>query len=417
MYENLIDPQIQILERCQVAWDNMMPSLPEDLTPYGSQGLTKSWIKKSFEIIIAKLNHIKMQSPEDVNPFLIQSITQNFPSWTPPLESWIASAPSTVPNIASHLNAMFAQFQAHYIAPIEPAKVEFEKLTSENKRLQVEVKELLKLTANLTKKKDDLTDALTQSKKLSKEFKDLVEEVQKSKTLIESDALIVLAHREGIVSDKIETDAQLKSLKVVTEKLPEFEQKREAITKQCDEILAEAKDRLDAASRAAMAGSFSDRAREYRRPRRFWLTAFVLSLSGIFGVAFCFILPELIKLEGSYRFLHFITDIPLTLPFIWLAWFSALRFSQLGRLTEDYAFKVATALSLDGYRKQAAEVNPALAEKLLDLAITNFGENPLRLLTKDSAKDAHPLAGIIDEKGWGEVLKEGLQSIANKVGK
>ena len=31
--------------------------------------------------------------------------------------------------------------------------------------------------------------------------------------------------------------------------------------------------------------------------------------------------------------------------------------------------------------------------------------------------DAHSLAGIIDEKGWGEVLKEGLQSYSNKVGK
>lgn len=439
MYENIIDPQIQILERCQVAWDNMMPNLPEDLTPYGTQGLTKSWIRKSFEIIIAKLNHSKVQSPEDINPFLIQSITQNFPSWTSPLESWIASAPSTVPNIASHLNAMFAQFQAHYIAPAEPAKVEFEKLTSENKRLQAEVKELLKLTTNLTKKKDDLTDALTQSKKLSKEFKDLIEEVQKSKVLIETDALVAVTHREGIVSDKAETDAQLKILKAVTEKLPEFEEKRIEVLRQCDEILGKATDNLDATARRGLALSFQEKAKSYVWPRMGWFFLFFASLAGIVGIGYHFIiahdLPNLEALaklpniagtkisvdtntDNYTKLINSLKFIPLSLPFVWLAWFSALKFSQLGRLREDYQFKVATALALDGYRKQVAEVeDPKLTEKLLDLAITNFGENPLRLLTKDSAKDAHPLAGIIDEKGWSEVLKEGLQSIANKVGK
>ncbi len=417
MYENLIDPQIQILERCQTAWEVMMPSLPDDLSPYGIPSLTKFDIKKSFPKIISRLKNIKGQSLEEVSPFIVQTISQNFPSWTSPLESWIASAPPTLPNIVSHLNAMWSQLNTFDNEINIPSLEEVKMLVMENKRLQSEAKDLLKLTSNLTKKNNDLTEVLAQAKKFSKDSKELLEEALKSKATIDSDALVTSAHRESIVKDQIDSANQLIALNAITEKIPEFEQKRDAITKQCDEILVEAKNRLDAASRAGMATSFSDRASEYVWPRRFWLISFVLSLTGVFLVAYCFIVPELIKLEGSDRFFHFITDIPLTLPFIWLAWFSALRFSQLGRLREDYAFKVATALSLDGYRKQANDVSPDLQEKLLDLAITNFGENPLRLMTKDSAKDAHPLAGALDEKTLNEIVKSAFQSLSDKISK
>ena len=442
MYENLIDPQIQILERSQTAWEAMMPSFQDDLSPYGIPFLTKFDIKKSFPKIISRLKSIKAQSAEEISPFIIQTISQNFPSYTSPLESWVSSAPSTIPNIVSHLNAMWSQLNAFDNEANIPNLEEVKMLVMENKRLQTEAKDLLKLTSNLTKKNNDLTEVLAQAKKFSKDSKELIQEALKSKATIDSDALVTLAHRESIVKDQIDSANQLIALNAITEKIPEFEQKRDAITKQCDEILAEAKERLDAASRAGLAVSFGDTADDYVWPKRGWLALFVISLAGIVSIGIYFIvlhdstpleilekLPKIVATkeltdltfntggDNYTKLINSLKFIPLSLPFVWLAWFSALKFSQLGRLREDYKFKVATALALDGYRKQAAEVNPELAEKLLDLAISNFGENPLRLLTKDSAKDAHPLAGIIDEKGWSEVLKEGLQSIANKVGK
>ena len=417
MYENLIDPQIQILERSQTAWEAMMPSLQDDLSPYGIPFITKFDIKKSFPKIITRLKSIKAQSAEEISPFIIQTISQNFPSYTSPLESWVSSAPSTIPNIVSHLNAMWSQLNAFDNEANIPNLEEVKILIMENKRLQFEAKNLLKLTINLTKKNNDLTEVLAQAKKFSKDSKELLEEALKSKATIDSDALVTLAHRESIVKDQINSANQLIALNAITEKIPEFEQKRDAITRQCDEILVKATENLAATAKRGLAVSFSDRASEYVWPRRFWLISFMVSLAGVFLVAYCFIVPELIKLEGSNRFFHFITDIPLTLPLIWLAWFSALRFSQLGRLREDYAFKVATALSLDGYRKQANDVSPDLQEKLLDLAITNFGENPLRLMTKDSAKDAHPLAGALDEKTLNKIVRSAFQALSDKISK
>lgn len=343
MYENLIDPQIQILERCQVAWDDMT-STPEDLSPY-IPGLTKADITKSFPMIIAKLKSIKAQSSEEASPFLIQVLSQSFTSWTAPLEGWIATSPANTPSIYSHLNAMWSQLNTFDNAPNIPNAKDIQRLVVEIKRLEG----------------------------------------------------LAIGHVESIVG-----------------KDAEFEGKRDAVLNQCNEIVDKATDSLAAAARAGLASSFEKRAAEYEEPREGWLFAFIVSLSAISLISFFYILPQIEKITGVDRLYYFLTDIPLTLPFIWLAWFSALRFSQLGRLREDYKFKVAAALALDGYAKQAEGASAELKEKLLDLAITNFGENPLRLMTKDSAKDVHPLAGIVDEKTWSEILKSGIKSIADK---
>jgi hypothetical protein len=115
---------------------------------------------------------------------------------------------------------------------------------------------------------------------------------------------------------------------------------------------------------------------------------------GMFIIGKCFLFPSLENHEGFERLLHLITNIPLIAPLVWLAWFSALKYSQINKLKEDYAFKTATALALDGYREQA-DVDDVLDKKLLEIAITNFGENPLRLITQDTLKEAHPLASFL----------------------
>lgn len=299
-------------------------------------------------MIIAKLKSIRAQSSEDASPFLIQTLSQSFTSWTTPLEGWIATSPGNTPSIYSHLNAMWSQLNTFDNVPNIPNVEGVQRLVGEIKRLEV----------------------------------------------------IASTH-----------------VKAIVERDTEFEGKRGIVFGQCDQIIAKATDSLAAAARADLASSFERRAAEYDEPREGWLFAFLISLAAVFFIAIYYILPGIKDIMGLDRLYYVLSDIPLTLPLIWLAWFSALRFSQLGRLKEDYKFKVATALALDGYRKQAEGLSKDLEEKLLDLAIANFGENPLRLMTKESAKDVHPLAGIIDEKTWSEILKSGIQSIADKVPK
>jgi hypothetical protein len=297
-------------------------------------------------MVIAKLISIKAQSSEEVSPFLIQTLSQSFPSWTTPLEGWIATSPANTPSICSHLNAMWSQLNAH----------------------------------------DNERDAVIMSK---------IPNVGEAKRLVGE-----IKRLEGEAGGYV---------KAMANKDTEFEGKRGAVLEQCDQIIAKATDSLAAAARAGLAKSFEIRAAEYDEPREGWFFAFIMSLAAISLISFFYILPEIKPKEGLDRLYFFLTEIPLTLPFIWLAWFSALRFSQLGRLREDYKFKVAAALALDGYSKQAEGASAELKEKLLDLAITNFGENPLRLMTKDSAKDAHPWAGLIDKQSLKELIKLGVK--------
>ena len=114
------------------------------------------------------------------------------------------------------------------------------------------------------------------------------------------------------------------------------------------------------------------------------------------------------------RLIQLLSELPLTAPFIWLAWISILRYSQLSRLREDYEFKVASALALDGYLKQAEEINSALRQALLEQAMKTFSENPLRLLSKDIAKDAHPLISMLDDKSLKDIVQAGIKTLIDK---
>ena len=281
--------------------------------------------------------------------------------------------------------------------------------------------ELKSELSDLLEKKSQLDEALVSA-----------ENIKTIKASAEADASVAGAHRESIENSKGEAEKYLKSISNISDSIPGYETQSKELLSKSNEVFQEALERLDFASRAGLAVSFQDKAKGYVLPRIGWFFLFFASLAGIVGIGYHFIvlqdsvsldslakLPNIAAAKGSTNLpvnasvglINSLKFIPLSLPIVWLAWFSALKFSQLGRLREDYAFKVATALALDGYRKQAAEVHPELAVKLLDLAITNFGENPLRLLTKDSAKDAHPLAGIIDDKTIVELFRERVKAV------
>lgn len=433
MSNTLINEQIAVLEANHELFKTQASTLLiEDFTPYGATGVTKKGIEIAFEWVIKQLKILDLES----NPFLTHTLVVNLANWTTPMTGWIQAlnaSPSLASSLFSHLNAIASQFGTYsYLNEKELTPKQMAKLANEQTYLLKKVDQLKLELTSLSEKKVLFDRALESA-----------ENIIRLKSLAEADASVAGVHRQSIEESKVLVEGYLKSISDFKDSIPKYEAQGEALISKSDEVFVEAQKRLDFASREGMAYSFRDKAREYVWPGRGWLVLFIVSLSGIVcigtyfiilqdsnSVAILSILPKTVVAykestsllmnasENNYtKFINSLKFIPLSLPFIWLAWFSALKFSQLGRLREDYQFKVATALALDGYRKQAAEVNSELAEKLLNLAITNFGENPLRLLTKESANDAHPLAGIIDEKGWSEVLKEGLHSIANKVSK
>ena len=65
---------------------------------------------------------------------------------------------------------------------------------------------------------------------------------------------------------------------------------------------------------------------------------------------------------------------------LWFAWLATKQVGQRFRLAEDYAFKASVAKAYEGYRKEAARIDPAFEHRLFDSALTRLDEAPLRLV-------------------------------------
>lgn len=65
---------------------------------------------------------------------------------------------------------------------------------------------------------------------------------------------------------------------------------------------------------------------------------------------------------------------------LWFAWLATKQVGQRFRLAEDYAFKASVAKAYEGYRKEAARIDPAFEPRLFGSALTRLDEAPLRLV-------------------------------------
>jgi hypothetical protein len=78
---------------------------------------------------------------------------------------------------------------------------------------------------------------------------------------------------------------------------------------------------------------------------------------------------------------------------LWFAWLATKQIGQRFRLAEDYAFKATVAKAYEGYRKEAARIDPAFEAKLFGSALTRLDEPPLRLVeTSNHGSPWHELA-------------------------
>lgn len=78
---------------------------------------------------------------------------------------------------------------------------------------------------------------------------------------------------------------------------------------------------------------------------------------------------------------------------LWFAWLATKQVGQRFRLAEDYAFKASVAKAYEGYRKEAARIDPIFEAQLFSSALTRLDEAPLRLVeTSNHGSPWHELA-------------------------
>ncbi|MDP9891217.1 hypothetical protein J2W32_000314 [Variovorax boronicumulans] len=124
-----------------------------------------------------------------------------------------------------------------------------------------------------------------------------------------------------------------------------------------------------------LAGAFGDRARGLTWSKYSW--------AALLGASLFFIYLNgqsvLTALQADVKWQIQLTQALLSFPLIWAAWFGAKQFAYASRLQEDYEFKVASAMSYEGYKQEASELGDAMKLKLIESAISTYSENPLRI--------------------------------------
>lgn len=149
---------------------------------------------------------------------------------------------------------------------------------------------------------------------------------------------------------------------------------------------------LDDANRTGMAASFTNRRRWLVVPMVIWIAVFAASIAGLFYMGDKYIAPILTSTDWT----QLPARLALTAPFIWLGWFSAKQYGYMSRLREDYAYKEASAKSFEGYKREAGELDQAMLKNLLETAIKNLGDNPIRIYNGHD-NHASPLQELLEK--------------------
>lgn len=168
---------------------------------------------------------------------------------------------------------------------------------------------------------------------------------------------------------------------------------------------AEAKAALESVRQAlkqvrdqGLAGAFQSRSRNLRNERLLWGVIFLSSIILLVYLAAKFSV-DLTELTYESLTVNLLRRLGLAAPAVWLGWYAATQLGRVSRVQEDYEYKTASALAYQSYKEEIGALDSdALLEKLADLAITNFGENPVRLYDKGQHDDAvTPIQAAIKE--------------------
>jgi len=137
-----------------------------------------------------------------------------------------------------------------------------------------------------------------------------------------------------------------------------------------------------------LAGAFDQRAASLAWSMRGWVAglAAALTAGSWIGGARLSTLAAVLA-EATPNWPAIVSNIVLSILGVcaplWFAWLATKQIGQRFRLAEDYAFKASVAKAYEGYRKEAAVLDPDFQATLFRSALTRLDEAPLRLVETD----------------------------------
>ena len=180
-------------------------------------------------------------------------------------------------------------------------------------------------------------------------------------------------------------------------------------------VLARCETAYASATSQGLAAAFSERSDALNRSIKGWVFGLVaaLCIGSYTGSIQVNKLSEALAAQQSSLeviLVHvFLSVLSIGAP-VWFSWIATKQIGDRFKLSEDYAFKASISRAYEGYRREAARLDPDLEISLLASALGRLDELPLRLVqAKTHGSPFHELLSS-------EPIKAALKSVPGFVG-
>jgi hypothetical protein len=161
-----------------------------------------------------------------------------------------------------------------------------------------------------------------------------------------------------------------------------------SFAKDAEKLIAQCDEAYRTTTSKGLAAAFDERAGKLGSSVVGWVVGLIIALSigAYLGATRLEALTKLLAAAnpnvGSILLQAILSTLAIGAP-IWFAWLATKQVGQNFRLSEDYAFKASVAKAYEGYRREAARIDPTFEARLFSSALTRLEEAPLRLVEQN----------------------------------
>ena len=215
---------------------------------------------------------------------------------------------------------------------------------------------------------------------------------------------------ESIGEMRAEAEAERQKVGECLEKVNQAMANLSAKQAEADGIVAKCGKAYAITTSHGLAAAFSERSKSLSWSMWIWVVGLIvaLALGSVFGTGQLKGLAELVK-EPNVGSMAIAVNLLLALlsvgSTVWFAWVATKQIGQRFRLAEDYGFQASVSRAYEGYRSEAASIDPEFVSRLFASALSRLDEQPLRLV--ETATHGSPW----HELGSSDVIKDAISTV------
>lgn len=181
----------------------------------------------------------------------------------------------------------------------------------------------------------------------------------------------------------------------------------ENLSSQAEKLVAQCEEAYRVTTTKGLAGAFEQRATGLNTSIQLWVFALVVALCAaafLGGQRVELLSKNLGEVEPKWGviWLNFALSILSVGAPLWFAWVATKQIGQRFRLAEDYGYKASVAKAYEGYRREAAQLDPEFSARLFGASLTRLEEAPLRLM--EATSHGSPLHELLNSSKAQEAI-------------